>query len=1137
MNQRVKNSNHFFWSLWLTSCLIILSSTLFSQPLEGYPVSWDSVEEATLLLEKLQNDDSIPATWAPTLKAIKKNLSEIQELKKKVKEYDSLTQSAPEQTEFLKQQIASVPSEPAPLKEKTLSQLEQDLSIAIAEVKSAQDLVVQLEGEPQKRALRRMAIPEKIANLQQEGNSSSAALDFGDLKNSNTELIREMITWSISRLKSLRIQVLEKELTSYEARSRSLPLRRDLSVKNADLLEDRVKQLSQELESRRRLEAETTALKARLASTRAHPALAEIAEENSRLADLRTGPEGVLDEIAQLDKLVQELDQEERRLRVRYEELKEKVDVAGLTNASGLLLQKEVGNLPNLNEHHQEISLRKSLIPGLHLKIFNLQEKRDALSDRMEETVQKKLKELSSSIQPENHLAVEQEVRSLLAKRIELYDGLLVDFDSYFSRLVEVDTKQRHLVGLIDTVTDYVDERLLWVRGASPLSLTMIYSAGESLGWFFRFENWRAVSKTLILQFELNPAINLLVLVFLVLIYIFHGILKRALKKCGLEAQQKRNLRFFPTVKSLVITLTLLTPLPLCLLLLSSRLQAVSVEHPFPVFLGSALVSALYLYVPLDLMRLVCRKGGLGEAHFQWSPGAMQALHRRLSWVAPLIFCFSLLVYSVAAQSNLSWKVSLGAWTSIAIQGLASWLVFWSLKPDGVVLRGFIVDDKVSLINRIRFILRPLLGGYPIALIVVALFGWTFGAMALSQRYLYTLLLLIVVLIFRSLALCWVRVQYRQVKLRAAQKRLAKLRREKKEEISSTANRVSEDEIDMTEADRQLRRILSVVSLVVIIVGLWALWADVMPAMKRLNNIHLWERSVSISNVLDSTSGATVLKDQILSQTYVTLNDLLLAVFIVLVTFTAARNLPGLLEMTILRRFKMDPGLRFALVTFYRYLLAIIGMTVAFGFIGIGWSKVQWLAAAVSVGLGFGLQEIFANFVSGMIILMERPIRIGDIVTVGETSGRITQIRMRATVITDWDRRELLVPNKEFVTGRLINWTLTDPMTRIDIDVGVAYGSDTEKARAIMKNIAANHEAVAKNPEPFTSFLSFGDSSLLLRLYAFLPDRSLYLSTVSDIRTEIDKQFKEVNITIAFPQLDVHVNPLPNPRISDKKKT
>ena len=140
--------------------------------------------------------------------------------------------------------------------------------------------------------------------------------------------------------------------------------------------------------------------------------------------------------------------------------------------------------------------------------------------------------------------------------------------------------------------------------------------------------------------------------------------------------------------------------------------------------------------------------------------------------------------------------------------------------------------------------------------------------------------------------------------------------------------------------------------------------------------------------------------------------------------------------------------------------MQVTGIVVVFTLLGIGWSQVQWLVAAVTVGLGFGLQEIFANFVSGLILLFERPIRIGDTVTVGGVAGNVSRIRTRATTITDWGRKELIIPNKEFVTGQVVNWSLSDQLLRLVIKVGIAYGSDTHLARDILMRVAKANERV-----------------------------------------------------------------------------
>ncbi|MDH3342704.1 MAG: mechanosensitive ion channel, partial [Gammaproteobacteria bacterium] len=163
---------------------------------------------------------------------------------------------------------------------------------------------------------------------------------------------------------------------------------------------------------------------------------------------------------------------------------------------------------------------------------------------------------------------------------------------------------------------------------------------------------------------------------------------------------------------------------------------------------------------------------------------------------------------------------------------------------------------------------------------------------------------------------------------------------------------------------------------------------------------------------------------------------------------------------------------------------------------------------------------------SGIIILIERQIRVGDAVTVGDISGRVSRIKMRATTVVDWDRKELIIPNKEFVTGQVINWTLSDTIIRLVVPVGIAYGSDTQKAHDILLKIAVENEFVLEDPEPEAFFAGFGESTLDFELRVFLPTSDLRISTRHNLLMQIDKAFREENIEIAFPQRDIHIRSL-----------
>jgi potassium efflux system protein len=251
--------------------------------------------------------------------------------------------------------------------------------------------------------------------------------------------------------------------------------------------------------------------------------------------------------------------------------------------------------------------------------------------------------------------------------------------------------------------------------------------------------------------------------------------------------------------------------------------------------------------------------------------------------------------------------------------------------------------------------------------------------------------------------------------------------------------------------------------------------------------------------------------------------DVLLTLLIAVVTVLAGRNIPGLLNVFLLERLPLDSGARNAATTLCGYAIMLTGLILGCNALGLRWQNVQWLAAALMVGLGFGLQEIFANFISGLILLFERPIRVGDVITLDDTTGTVSRTRIRATTITNWDRKELVVPNKDLITGRLLNWTLTDKTNRLLLAVGVAYGSDLAKVRDLLEQIVHGHPNVLEDPAPLITFETFGDSTLNYTIRCYLSTLKTRLSTTHELNTAIHDRFAEEGIEIAFPQRDIHI--------------
>lgn len=293
------------------------------------------------------------------------------------------------------------------------------------------------------------------------------------------------------------------------------------------------------------------------------------------------------------------------------------------------------------------------------------------------------------------------------------------------------------------------------------------------------------------------------------------------------------------------------------------------------------------------------------------------------------------------------------------------------------------------------------------------------------------------------------------------------------------------------QISEQSMTLLRGLSLIGLVIAVLTLWSSALEMTSWLDKVVVWQ-------VSEVVSGSSTLVD-------VTLQSLIYALITLLVTFVGVRNLPGILELLILRRLELSPGTGYAVTTLLRYLILMTGVLSAFAILGFQWSRLQWLVAAFGVGLGFGLQEIFANFISGLILLFERPIRIGDIVTINDLSGTVSKIQTRATTIIDWDNKEIVVPNKTFITEKLINWSLTDSITRIVIPIGVAYGSDVEKVEELLYQVAEEHPLVLNDPSPSVFFLAFGASSWISScVYTLTPSITAYRPFTSSTKTSIN---------------------------------
>ena len=512
-----------------------------------------------------------------------------------------------------------------------------------------------------------------------------------------------------------------------------------------------------------------------------------------------------------------------------------------------------------------------------------------------------------------------------------------------------------------------------------------------------------------------------------------------------------------------------------------------------------------WITLAMGLMHAICREGGLGAVHFGWGEEPLHRCRRVIVWFAAVYIPAFLITCGTVYGEGSHYFGSVGRISLMVAHAWTAMILWWLFRSSDGILATIIREHPGRLLSRLRLLWNPLVIGCPLALVVLAGAGYIYTSLDLGLGLVITATLIVAGSVLYALAVRWFSIRARRLALsEALERRRARRQETDSEQQSEESGEVvsvepDEDELDLESIGDQTRQLLRLLFGLAVLAAMGVFWSQTIPVFVTLDKI-----------LIPLAGGLSVL-------------DLVQAVLILIVTFSVVQNLPGVLELALLRSSNLEAGTRTAIATLCQYGVTALGLGMLVGVLHVEWAKFGWIAAALSVGLGFGLQEVVANFVCGLILLFECPIRVGDVVTVEGMTGTVTKIRMRATTITNWDRQEFVVPNKNLITGTILNWTLTASINRIIIPVGVAYGTDTERARQILLEIAADHPHVLDDPPPMATFEEFADSSLTLACLRYLPDVDNRLNTITELHAEIDKRFAAAGIEIAFPQQDLHL--------------
>jgi potassium efflux system protein len=1037
--------------------------------------------------------------------------------------------AAPDQLRNTEERLSALPAAPPAVQpgDKDLDQLKQILADKEKELQSKNEALSALRGELDRRVGGQKEISEALTAAQQQLETVEKELlipvspDVPPLLVSAQRALllaqRQAITQSIAAY--------QKELAMYEATRELLPLEQRLAAEEVSLLEEEVSQWRELVNRRVEVDAKTRAARARTEALRADPALKQLAMANSRLAE--KGEEAASINRTE-SKRLEAIQKELADVESQFNRTKQRYEAIGLTNAIGVMMRTRRAALPDVADHYRAIRARQPVIRDVQAKLFELEDQRAATAN-----LEKHLESTLGQIRPEARHIPEYElelaVRDYLTKQRDHLDTAIRNHYDCFKTLVDLDEAEHKLIRAVEEYTDYIDERVLWIRSAEPMQLwNFRVAAGivKRLLNQYGAQGWVELGQSLKTDFGSRPLVHLAAILLFAPWLIGQRRLRNWLSGAGELAASRTGYEILPTLKALLLTVLVAATWPALLWYLSWRLVVPFDATDFGRAVASGLAHAAAWFFPLEFFRQLCRPKGVAEAHFDWPAGALRMVRRHLRWfvLAGLPLVFTIVV--LESQGIDRWPATLGRIAFMAMMLLIAVFVQLVLRPGGGLFRYLLAGGYRGWFYRFRHLWYALGTATPLSLAVLAGVGYLYTAHRLAARLRQTVLLPLALVVVGALLSRWVLIVRRRLAIqRSRQRRRAAGAPEATiADPSGIASipMAAELEPDLSAVSLQTRRFINSFLVLAAALGIWWIWVEILPALAILDEVELWPTTVEVTERVTAADGTTSYHT-IEQLSAITLADLGVAVLIFLMTAVAARNIPGLLEIAIPQRLSLDAGVRYAITTLTRYVVIAIGLIMGFGALGIGWSKVQWLVAALGVGLGFGLQEIFANFISGLIILFERPIRVGDIVTVADVTGVVTRVQIRATTVTNWDRQEFIVPNKEFITGRLLNWTRADRVNRVVINVGIAYGSNTEQARELLLRVLDENPEVLSDPAPLVTFEGFGDSSLTFVVRCYLPSLEKRLQTIHELHTAIDQAFREARIEIAFPQRDLHL--------------
>lgn len=1016
-----------------------------------------------------KNNNDLQDTLIDADSEIQKNNADLQNLKKQL--------SSPSNTDYASQSLANLQAQV-----EKLTNQQQDAQSALSAVNT------QLVGQSSVSERAQTALTDNVKRTQ-ELNQKLADPTTSSLLKQQIQLELQLI-----ELKNIYNQVLLKNSDQLTVLYRS----------RYELLNTRVQALQQQIAA-----IQEAINQKNLAKTQNQ---VEQAQQQSQNVEQNPLIQKELNLNAQLSQYLLEqtektntLTQDELRMRNVLDDLTqtqrtidEQISALQGTLVLSRIIQQQKQKLPtNLN-----IQGLSKQIADLRVQIFDITQKRNELYD-IDAYISKIEQDENKSFTP----AEKAQLTNLLTERRKVASDLIKSLNNQLNLAISLELTQQQITQISDQIQSKLDQQSFWVKSNNPINLdwfkklpmslkAQFDGIGKKLGFPTNFDNLPYLLTYVFILFVIGG-----------LIFKFKESIKHRLSVINGEINTLRSDSQWHTPLALFYTALLSLSGTLWFLAACQLLGFFLVKNPQEFWEWSLSMAGYWWFFSFVLA--ILRPNGILVRHFGFakeSAASLQDVTKRI--IVSVVLLLNTSIFSNVMDTGLANDV-LGEINTIVALLFCIVIIAPRFVRTEKSLNSSVTDQRDRTLLKI---MRVLLQLVPVILIALVALGYYYTALNLITHIINTYIAWVVWSLVRHTIYRGITVASR----RLAYRRLQEKRQQKQQDSSDTS--ASDDVVVITEQEEglalnevrsQLLRFADLFIWTALFAIFYYVWSDLVTVVSYLRDITLWQQT--------STTEAGVVTETI------SLFNLIVALIIVVITYILVRNIPGILEVLIFSRVKLSPGTPYTITKLLTYILVAVGGAWAFSTLGMSWSKLQWLFAALSVGLGFGVQEIFANFVSGIILLFERPIRVGDTVTINGVTGTVAKFRIRAITMIDPDRKEVIVPNKSFVTGQVTNWALSNTVTRLVVSVGVAYGSDLELVKRLLLQAANEQPNILKDPEPRALFLTFGASTLDHELRVYVGQVSERNDTLDALNRRVNQLFAENNIDIAFNQLDIFI--------------